>query len=287
MWRLRQKPPTTVLRISKISFSKIMAVLMLSAWALPIVATGNSGAADNGALVSVGTESATTDDFYALFGKDAQPDSTNLQHLADYLRKLHEARRLGVIGDEKLADSVRRLAEGIAVYEVTRISTVERAARDSVGVEEYFRIHRSDYAQSQPRFYGSIVLAADLQTAQGAARELLMCGADRMDVVEAQRLTRRLFGTDVRIIRVAVECGRNPFVDYAVFGGALPEPEGDWAYSAAVGGYVLTAPRSAADVGERIWSDYAAELERCWTDSLRRALPARINAAKVAQMTRR
>ncbi len=265
-----------------------MAVLMLSAWALPIVATGNSGAADNeGALVSVGTESATTDDFYALFGKNAQPDSANMRLLADYLRKLHEARRLGVISDEKLPDSVRRLAEGIAVYEVTRISTVERAARDSAGLEDYFHRHRSEYAQSQPRFYGSIVLAADLRTAQGAARELLMHGIDRMDVVEAQRLTRKLFGADLRIIRVAVDLGRNPFVDYAVFGDALPAPEGDRAYSAAVGGYVLTAPRSAADVGERIESDYAAELERCWTDSLRRALPARINAAKVAQMTRR
>ena len=265
-----------------------MAVLMLIAWALPVVATGADGnGCDEDVLLSVGSESATQGDFYALLGNDARPDSANLQLLADYLRKLHEARRISVIGDERLPDSVRRMAEGLAVYEVTRLRTAVRAERDSTGLEDYFRRHRGEYAQKGPRFCGFIALAPTAESALAAARELSEHGVATMEAAEAQRLARRLFGTGVRVIKVAVERGRNPFVDYAVFGGARPEPDGEWAYSASAGGVVFTSPRSAADVGERIVSDYAAELERGWTDSLRAALPVRINAAKVAEMTRR
>lgn len=262
-------------RISKLAAFALAFVLLLT----------SAAPASDRVLMRVGGSAASIEDYKALFG-DAYPDDSTLALLAGYLRKLEDAKAMfGKIVPENATDNDRRMAESLAVYEITALRTREIALKDSAARVVFFSSHSNDFKWSNPHFIGTIVLAPTLDDAQHAADTLRVKSGAKPAFREVISVAQRLFGKEVRVIKYNVAQGENPFVDYAVFAGENPPAQERWAASAVVSGRVLTSPLSPEDAGELFVTVFADSLYNHWMDSLTTALPAQINHETVSLLT--
>ena len=262
-------------RISKLAAFAVAFVLLLT----------SAAPGSDRVLMRVGGSAASIGDYKALFG-DACPDDSTLALLAGYLRKLEDAKSVfGKIVPDNATDSDRRMAEGLAVYEITALRTREIALKDSVARAEFFSSHRSDFKWSVPHFIGTIVLAPAHEDALRAADTLRAETGAKPDARTVISASQRLFGKEVRVIGYNVACGENPFVDYAVFAGKNPPQQENWAASAVVSGRVLTSPLSPDDAGEVFVTVFTDSLYNRWMDSLSTALPVQINPETLSILT--
>lgn len=262
-------------RISKLAAFAVAFVLLLT----------SAAPGSDRVLMRVGGSAASMEDYKALFGEVPLADST-LALLAGYLRKLEDAKTVfGKIVPDNATETERRMAEGIAVYEITALRTREAALKDSVARAEFFSRNRDDFKWSEPHFIGTVVLAPTLDAAQRAAGTLRAETGAKPDTWSVIAASHRLFGKDVRVIGYSVARGENPFVDYAVFAGRKPPRQERWIASAVVSGRVLTSPLSPEDAGERFVTVFADSLYNRWMDSLAAALPVQIDYETVSLLT--
>lgn len=166
--------------------------------------------------------------------------------------------------------------DGILLFEIANSKVWERAGKDTEGLEAFFEANRDKYAWDAPRFKSYVVFAAtDSLVQEAVAFAAAVDAADPSAFVEAMRAR---FGRDVRVERVLAAKGENPVTDYLAFGGERPEPKSkQWACYAAVGGRVINAPESVADVRAAAVADYQAALEAEWLKELHARYKVKIN----------
>lgn len=262
-------------RISKLAACAVVFVLLLT----------SAAPGSDRVLMRVGGSAASIGDYKALFGETVPNDSI-LSLLAAYLRKLEDAKAVfGKIVPDNATESERRIAEGLAVFEITELRTREIALHDSAARIDFFNRHRSDFNWSAPHFIGTILLAPSLDDAQVAADALREEIGVKTDYRTAVSAAQRLFGKEVRVIQYNTAHGENPFVDFAVFGGKNPPVQERWTAAAAVSGRVLTSPLSPEDAGELFVTVFTDSLYHHWMDSLATALPVEIDRETVALIT--
>ena len=232
---------------------------------------------DSAPVMAAGQLTATAGDLRALFGPQATPDSLTLSQLADYLLKLNAAyTAFGNFVPPHATDSLRRMLQAEAVFEIQQASTTARAEADTAGRRAFFACHAADYAWPEVHFIGTVAIAATPDSAAAAAGALRQAGVQTMSPREVVAQSIRMFGKDIMTVSVNVERGRNPFVDHAAFGAPAPPPDGRWRAAAIVHGDTLRAPRTAGEAGYRLTSDYADALHSAWLDSLRAATPVKL-----------
>ncbi len=167
--------------------------------------------------------------------------------------------------------------DGILLYEISSRNVWDRAARDTTGLEEYFRAHRDKYQWDQPKFKSFIIFASSDSVLQEALNY-----APTLSTADAQAFTaamREHFGRDVKVERVIAARGENPITDYLAFDGDKPAADARtrWAAYAAYQGRIIDGPECAADVRGAAVTDYQSELDRQWLEQLRAKYPVRIN----------
>ncbi len=181
--------------------------------------------------------------------------------------------------------------DGIMLFEISNREVWEKAARDTTGLNDYFRANISRYAWEQPRFKSYIIFAASDSLLAAALNY-----ADTLGDISTTSPTaftaamRDHFGRDVRVERVIASRGENPITDYLAFGGSKPDAEqaGRWVAYAPYKGHLITVPEEPADVRGAAITDYQSELERRWVQSLRTKYRVKVNyevfdALKAAQ----
>lgn len=258
------------MRVRTKSFGKTAVVAILAATA----ALGGRASCPPDTVMRVGKIQASADDWEAVMA-GASADSAAVASFADYLRILSEAYELGMVEcPPGTPDPQRRIAEGVAVFDLTESRTTSVAESDSAGREAFFDSHRRDFQWERPRFRGSILLAEDDATARTKASELRETIDEKDDAAAVGRKCLARFGKAVRVVTVDVASGENPFVDFAVFAAGRPEPVLQWKSAAVVRGIVLTGPRSAQDVLPAAVRGYSAELRERWLRELREKYPA-------------
>lgn len=167
--------------------------------------------------------------------------------------------------------------DGILLYEISTRNVWDKAARDTVGLEEYFHAHIDRYQWDQPRFKSTIIFASsDSVLAEALEYAPTVNAATPQAFVTAMR---ERFGNDVKVERVIAAQGENPITDYLAFGGDKPaaDARSRWTAYAAYNGRIIDAPEVAADVRGAAVTDYQAELDRQWVEQLRRKYPVVIN----------
>lgn len=167
--------------------------------------------------------------------------------------------------------------DGILLYDISNSKVWERAAKDSAGLEEFFRNNRDRYAWSEPKFKSFIIFASSDSVLNAALAYADSLSTDNPVAFVTEM--RQHFGREVKVERVIAARGENPITDYLAFGGDKPaaDARSTWAAYAAYKGRIIDAPETAADVRGAAVTDYQAELDRLWVEELHRKYPVHIN----------
>lgn len=170
--------------------------------------------------------------------------------------------------------------DGILLYTISNKEVWERAAKDTLGLEQYFEANRSKYTWQKPKYKGYVIFASN-----DSVCNLVKAFTDSLDAAGAQFTREELvvkidtrFGRDAKVERVIAAQGDNAITDYLAFGG--PKPENlkiRWNEYYAYRGRVIDQPEEAVDVRGQVTTDYQTQLEKQWVESLRQRYPVKIN----------
>ena len=169
--------------------------------------------------------------------------------------------------------------DGMLLFEISNRRVWKAAGKDTVGLERFFEQNRAKYNWDEPHFKG-IILSAKNDTV------LNMVKAD-IAKMAADTLTDGLhnkYGSDIRMERMVVKKGENPYADYLAFhDGNKPERKGFNEFMIIEGG-VISQPEEMADVRGAVTSDYQDVLEQQWKEELAKKYPAKINKKILKQV---
>lgn len=185
-----------------------------------------------------------------------------------------EAARLAAENTD-FANLLREYHDGMLLFEVSNGKIWEGAAKDTLGLTEFFEANRPKYNFAAPKFKGYFIYTST----DSMLTEIKKFIADK-DSYQPDSLAAALkdkFGGDVRMERVLAGKGDNRVVDHEVYGAPRPEFKGKWLYWTSWHGRMIDAPESVADARGAVIADYQAKLEREWNDSLKARHKVKIN----------
>jgi len=146
------------------------------------------------------------------------------------------------------------------------------AARDTVGLEQYFAENRAKYNWDEPHFKGIILSAKNDSILNLVKADVARMGADTLTDALHNK-----YGADIRMERMVVKKGDNTYADYLAFHvGDKPERKGYPEFMILEGG-IINQPEEMADVRGAVTSDYQDVLEQRWKEELARKYPVKIN----------
>jgi peptidyl-prolyl cis-trans isomerase SurA len=153
------------------------------------------------------------------------------------------------------------------------------AGKDTVGLEQYFAENRAKYKWNEPHFKGIILSAKNDSVLALVKADAAKMAADTL----ADGLFNK-YGNQIRIERMVVKQGDNPFADYLAFHvGDKPERKGYEEFIILEGG-VINQPEEMNDVRGAVTSDYQDVLEQRWKEELAKKYPAKINKKVLKQV---
>lgn len=176
--------------------------------------------------------------------------------------------------------------DGMLLFEISNQKVWEKAAKDSVGLEEFFLKNRSDYTWQTPHVKGILVQAPD----DAVATQVQTYMASLANPDQAIDSVRTQFPM-VKIDEVFVAKGDNALVDALMFGSQpVQNPDSKYPFYFLTNARVITEPETAADVRGQVTADYQNELERLWIEELMQKYPVETYPAelkKVKAVTRK
>ncbi|MDE6135719.1 MAG: hypothetical protein K2F79_09120, partial [Muribaculaceae bacterium] len=172
---------------------------------------------------------------------------------------------------------INEYRDGILLYEISNSKVWDRAAKDTEGLQAFFKTNADKYKWPAPKFK-SYIFFADSDSILAEALAYAENLGDVSPATLSQEL-RKKFGRNVKAERVIAAKGENLITDYLAFGGDKPSADAKtkWKAYAAFHGRVIEAPEEAADVRGAAVTDYQAKLEKEWLDQLHKEYKVKIN----------
>ena len=198
--------------------------------------------------------------------------------LADEDLNNYDAREL-VKANPEYSNLLNEYRDGMLLFEISNRRVWKAAARDTIGLERYYAENRGKYTWDEPHFKG-IILSAKSDSL------LNLVKADMM-TMSADTLTDGLYnkyGSDIRMERMVVKKGENPYADYLAFHvGDKPERKNYPEFMIIEGG-IISQPQEMSDVRGAVTSDYQDVLEQRWKEELSKKYPVKINKKLLKQV---
>lgn len=196
-----------------------------------------------------------------------------------------KADSLSAINPE-LKNLIREYHDGLLLYEISNRTVWEKAAKDEVALENYFKDNKKKYAWAEPRFKGIAYHVKDQADIKGVKK----C-VKRLDFNQWADALRKAFNND-SIIRIRVEKGifkkgDNALVDHEKFGvDTVASPVKDYPYDAVYGKMLKKGPEDFTDVRGLVTADYQDVLEKEWVNQLRQRYPVVVNKEVLATVNK-
>ena len=219
-------------------------------------------------------------DLYNAFkGKVNVPDGvkpldfikSKIDPIAETVLTEYHAREL-VKSNPDYRNLLNEYRDGMLLFEISNNRVWKAANKDTVGLERYYAEHRADYTWTEPHFKGIILSAVS-----DSVMQLVKADLPKFDSDTLPDALHYKYGGDIRMERMVVKQGENPFADYLAFHvGDKPERKGYSDFIILQGG-VINQPEEMSDVRGAVTSDYQDELERLWREELAQKYPAKIN----------
>ena len=191
--------------------------------------------------------------------------------IADETLKNYDAQQL-VERNPEYRNLLNEYRDGMMLFEISNRRVWKAAAKDTVGLEQFYLQNRSKYNWDEPHFKGIILSAKNDSVLNLIKADMLKIGADSLTDV-----LHRKYGNDIRMERMVVKQGDNPYADYLAFNvGSKPERKGFPELMILQGG-IISQPEEMSDVRGAVTSDYQDVLEQQWKEELAKKYPAKID----------
>ena len=172
----------------------------------------------------------------------------------------------------EFARLVKEYHDGILLFDVSLEEVWDKAAKDTAGLEEYFKANKSQYVWDEPRFKGIVVYCKDKKTLKNAQRIIKHAQPDSVmsylgrlntDSVKYARMEQGLWLPE-----------KNPAIDKYGFKNKKTEFIPDSKYPFVfVNGKVLKGAEVFTDDRNRVVSDYQEYLDAKWIEALKAKYP--------------
>lgn len=179
----------------------------------------------------------------------------------------------------ELRNLLNEYREGMLLFEVSNRKIWDGAARDTIGLNNYFESHRSAYAWAKPKFKGIICKAKNDSVAAEAQQYF-----DSIKKGAADSLAAKYKGV-VRVERMLVAQGENVWADNVVFAaGNDLSKENRFKAAFLCEGKIIDAPETMQDVRLQVINDYQTELEKQWVNALKKKYQVKIDKKVLKQV---
>ena len=173
--------------------------------------------------------------------------------------------------DNELKYLIKEYHDGLLLYDLCSKLIWEPAKADTAGLENYFRLHRKEYAWDKPRFKGMLYYCSN-QSDVKAVKKIL---SKEKDDTKWVSLVRERFNKDtvtVRMDKRIFAMGENPSVDALVFKtkGSEVKPLEGFPFAGAVGKKLKKGPSEWTDVSAQVIQDYQKAQEDMYVEELRK-----------------
>ncbi len=171
-----------------------------------------------------------------------------------------EAERLAA-QDLELKYLIQEYYDGLLLYEISNRKVWDKAAKDTLGLERYFKKNKRKYKWDEPRYSGIVYHCRTAEQAESVKKML-----KRVDESEWVSTLRKAYNSDsvlqMRVEKRLFKPGENAWVDSLVFDkkNANAKVQTQFPYS-GVYGKKLKKPRNWVDVKNEVVLDYQNLLE--------------------------
>ena len=177
----------------------------------------------------------------------------------------------------ELKNLVQEYHDGILLFEVSLREVWDKAAKDTAGLEAYFKANKKNYTWEKPRWKGYMVQAKDKSSAKAAQAIIKSANPDSIQSYIAKRVNCDSV-TYVKVQHGLWEKGKNAAIDKFGFKDKKVEYTPNEAMPEVVCiGKVLKAPEVWSDEKGKVTTDYQDYLEAEWIKQLRAKYPVVIN----------
>ena len=177
----------------------------------------------------------------------------------------------------ELKNLVQEYHDGILLFEVSLREVWDKAAKDTAGLEAYFKANKKNYTWEKPRWKGYMVQAKDKSSAKAAQTIIKSANPDSIQSYIAKRVNCDSV-TYVKVQHGLWEKGKNAAIDKFGFKDKKVEYTPNEAMPEVVCiGKVLKAPEVWSDEKGKVTTDYQDYLEAEWIKQLRAKYPVVIN----------
>jgi peptidyl-prolyl cis-trans isomerase SurA len=189
-------------------------------------------------------------------------------------RKLVEAKEEALEATEpEYRNLLHEFRDGSLLYEAGRQKVWDKAANDTIGLNQYFEQHKADYAWSEPRVKGFLVQAANDSVETAVKARLAELTPDQYITT-----VRKEFAGKAQIDKVLAPKGVNAMVDYIIYGGSDTRPTNGRYPNYFLYDYrMINAPEDVNDVKGLVISDYQNQLETEWVEEIKDKYPVTVN----------
>ena len=179
--------------------------------------------------------------------------------------------------DMEMKYLIQEYHDGLLLYEISNNLVWDKAAKDELGLANYFQKNKKKYGWDEPRYKGiayHVKDKADVKAVKKSVKGLPFSQwADQL---------RKTFNND-SIIRIRVEKGifkkgDNAVIDKMVFKKDTTVTSlQDYPIDAVFGKLLKKGPEEYQDVRALVVADYQEELEKAWVEDLRKRYSVVVN----------
>ena len=179
----------------------------------------------------------------------------------------------------ELRNLVQEYHDGILLFEVSLREVWDKAAKDTAGLENFFKANKKKYTWEKPHYKGYLIQAKDKSSLKAAKAIIKSANPDSIQSYIAQRINCDSV-TYVKVQHGLWELGKNSAVDKYGFKAKNAEftPNEALPIVECVG-KKLKAPEAWNDEKGKVTTDYQDFLEAAWIKRLREKYPVEIKDA--------
>jgi peptidyl-prolyl cis-trans isomerase SurA len=170
--------------------------------------------------------------------------------------------------------------DGILLFDLMDKKVWSKAVKDTVGLRNYYEANKTKYMWGE-RADATIYSCKDAATAK-KLHKMMKQGKDEKTILETLNKDSKL---NVTVDHKIWNKGENAMVDANWKAGASPDQEKDgrvvFVYTKSI---IPPTPKSLQEARGVITSDYQAQLEKEWVDSLKKKYPVVINREVLKQV---
>ena len=176
----------------------------------------------------------------------------------------------------ELRNLVQEYHDGILLFEVSLREVWDKAAKDTAGLENFFKANKKKYTWEKPHYKGYLIQAKDKSSLKAAKAIIRSANPDSIQSYIAQRINCDSV-TYVKVQHGLWELGKNSAVDKYGFKAKNAEftPNEAMPIVECVG-KKLKAPEAWNDEKGKVTTDYQDFLEAEWIKRLREKYPVEI-----------